>query len=130
MGEPEPVRIEVLIHTPTVFLQCLQCELVLQQTGSTRSVRQEQIDSSIPDDLKKQYQDVLAWVIRTARAFEGRVVFRIIDVASIEGFFKSLRYGVHKYPAIIVDCKDKITGLDLDRVNPLIGRQVTARFGH
>ncbi|MBZ5536250.1 MAG: hypothetical protein LAO31_09870 [Acidobacteriia bacterium] len=130
MGGPKPVQVEVLIHTPTVFLNCRHCEFVLQQTGSTRSVRQEQIDSSLPDDLKKQYQDVSEWVIRTAKAFEDRVVFKIIDVGSIEGFLKSLRYGVHRYPAIIVNCKDKITGCDLNRANPVIGRQVAARFGH
>ena len=130
MGEPEPVRVDVLIHAPTLFLHCRHCEFVWQQTGSTRSVRQEQIDSSIPDDLKKQYQQVSEWVSRIARAYEGRVAFRIIDVVSIEGFLKSLRYGVHRYPAIIVNCKDKITGFDLDRANPLIGRQVAARFGH
>jgi hypothetical protein len=130
MGEPKPVQVEVLIHAPTVFLNCRQCEFVLQQTGSTRSIRKDQIDSSLPEDLKKQYQDVSEWVIRTAGAFEDRVVFKIIDAGSIEGFLKSLRYGVHKYPAIIVNCKDKITGFDLDRANPLIDRQVAARFGH
>jgi hypothetical protein len=130
MDEPKPVRVEVFLHTPSVFLQCRHCEFVWQQTDATRSVHQEQIDSSIPEDLKEQYQHVSEWVIRTARAFEGRVVFKIIDVASIEGFFKSLRYGVHKYPAIIVNCKDRITGFDLDRANPLIGRHVAARFGH
>ena len=68
-------------------------------------------------------------MIRTANELEGRVLFKIIDVASIEGFLKSLRYGVRKYPAIIVNGKDKITGFDPDRANPLIGRQVAARFG-
>jgi len=130
MVGPEPIRVEVLIHAPTLFLHCQHCEFVWQQTGATQRIHQEQIQSSIPGDLEKQYRQLSDWAISTAKAFDGRVIFRIIDAVSVEGFFKSLRYRVHKYPTIIVNGKDKIIGFDLDRASPLISRQVAARFGN
>ncbi len=130
MVEPGPIRVEVLTHAPTIFFQCQQCEFIWQQTGVAQRLHREQIESSIPKDLMEPYRQLSDWVIQTAQAFDGRVVFKIIDAVSMEGVFKSLRYGVRRYPAIIIDGKDKITGFDMDQVSPLIDRQVAARFGH
>jgi hypothetical protein len=54
--------------------------------------------------------------------------FRIIDAASIEGWFKSLRHGLRQYPAIIVD-GEKAVGTELERATALIERRLAALQG-
>jgi hypothetical protein len=45
------------------------------------------------------------------------VRIRLVDAASIEGFWKSLRYRLRRYPAVIIEGTDKHVGLDLGAVD-------------
>ena len=53
----------------------------------------------------------------------------VLDAASIGGFFASLRHRVGRYPAVIVDGREKRIGLDLAALDPLIDRKVAAAVG-
>ena len=52
------------------------------------------------------------WVRDLFQRYCDRVVIKVIDVASLEGFWKSLLYGVRRYPAVIVDRKKNFAGGD------------------
>jgi hypothetical protein len=124
MASPKPVVIEVLVYAPTMFFHCQHCEFVWQHTDGTPRFHQEQVESSIPRDLKEEYQRLSDWVLDVAEAYKGRVIFKIIDAASIEGVFKSLRYRVRRFPAMVADGQEKIVGLDFDRASDLIKRRL------
>lgn len=119
------VLVEILAYAPTQFFHCQHCELVWQQAGAGAALHQEQLDSSIPDDLKREYAGLSAWVRETADAYCGRVVFKIIDAASLEGLVKSVRYRARRYPAFIIDGKARYVGADYAQVKPLIDHQLT-----
>lgn len=130
MGSPfpevapeRPVTVEVLAYAPVAFFHCQHCELVWQQAG-TANFHRDQISSSLPEDLRQQYQGLSDWIRKVSDTYGTRVVFRVIDAASIEGWFKSLRYGIHKYPAVIVDRKEKFIGGDFDPASDLIRERV------
>jgi hypothetical protein len=108
----KPFLVEILTYTPTQFFHCQHCEFVWQQAGAGAAFHQEQLDSSIPDDLKKEYADLSLWVRETAGQYGGRVLFKIIDAASLEGVYKSLRYGTRRYPAFVIERSVKFTGTD------------------
>lgn len=118
--QPAPVLVEILTHVPTLFFHCQHCELVWQQVGAGAAFHQEQLDSSIPDNLKKEYAALSLWARTLGDAYQGRVVFKVIDAASSEGLLKSVRYGARRYPAFIIAGKDKYIGADFDRVKRLI----------
>lgn len=124
METQKPVSVEVLTYAPTLFFHCQHCEVVWQEAGVGEKFRREQIASALPDDLKEEYQQLSDWVRETIEAYGERIAFRVIDVASIEGVWKSVRYGIHKYPAIVVERKDKIVGHDFDRASDLIRRRL------
>ncbi len=124
MASPKPIVIEVLVYAPTMFFHCQHCEFVWQQTDGSPRFHEEQVESSIPEDLKQEYQRLSDWVLDVAEDYKSRVVFKIIDAASIEGVFKSLRYRVRRFPAMVVDGQEKIVGLDFDRVSDLIKRRL------
>ncbi len=124
-----PVTIDVIAYAPVAFFHCLHCESIWQHTDVRAKARREQLETSLPPDLRDQYQQLSDWVRRMDEAHGRRVRFRIVDAASVEGCLKSLRYGVRHYPAVIVDGKDKSTGADLERATALIERRLAAVTG-
>lgn len=121
---PRHVLVQVLAYAPTQFFHCQHCELVWQQAGAGAAFHQEQLDSSIPDDLKREYANLSAWVYETLDTYGDRVVIKIIDAASMEGLWKAVRYNVHRFPAFIIDGKEKHVGMDFIHVKRLIDKQL------
>ncbi len=116
----KPILVEILTYAPTQFFHCQHCEFVWHEAGVGENIHREQLQSSIPQDLQKEYADLSNWVRETVETYGGRVVFKIIDVASMEGLLKSVRYGARRYPAFIVEKRDKYIGGDLARAKQLI----------
>jgi len=106
----KPITVEVLAYAPVAFFHCRHCEVVWQPTGVGEHLRQEQLASSLPEDLKEEYRALSDWVREMLAAYGERIAFRVIDAASIEGWLKSVRYRLHKYPAVIVEGKEKLIG--------------------
>lgn len=120
----KPITIEVLAYAPTQFYHCLHCEFVFETVGATQAAHEEQLASAIPDDLKAEYANVSDWVRATVEAYGGRIVIKVIDAASVEGLLKSVRYNARKFPAVIVEGKDKYIGSDLHQANSLIDKRL------
>ena len=110
MKAEKPVKVEVIAYAPVAFFHCRHCELVWDQAGAAKNIHEEQLASSLPEDLKQEYQQLSDWVREMVAAFGERITFRVIDAASLEGWWKSLRYRVHTYPAVIVADREKIIG--------------------
>jgi hypothetical protein len=68
------------------------------------------LESSLPEDLRQEYQIVSDWVREMFRVHCDNIVLKVIDAASIEGFIKSLKYNARRYPAVIVNGKDRFIG--------------------
>jgi len=98
-----PLRIEVLTYAPTEFFHCLHCEVVMQSVGVGQAVHREQRQAAFPPDLQAQYDALANWVRGVSARYGDRVAVRVIDVASLEGVYRSIRYRARKYPAIVVD---------------------------
>ncbi|HVH67049.1 MAG TPA: DUF1525 domain-containing protein [Gemmatimonadales bacterium] len=120
MTPPRRITVEVIAYAPVAFFHCTHCELIWQHTDVTRAVHREQLATSLPADLLDQYQQLSDWVHRMASVHGRRLQFRVVDAASVEGWVKSLRYGVRRYPAVIVDKRVQCTGPEFDRATALI----------
>jgi|SRR5581483_11298496 hypothetical protein len=123
--QPKPVLVEILTYAPTQFFHCQHCEFVWQQVGTGAALHQEQLDSSIPDNLKQEYSALSRWVRNTVATYGGRVVFKLIDAASLEGMLKSVRYRARRYPAFIVEGAEKYIGTDFEQVKALIDHRLS-----
>jgi Protein of unknown function (DUF1525) len=121
-----PLTIDVIAYAPVAFFHCQHCELIWQHTDVTAKARREQLESSLPSDLQEQYQRLSDWVHRMVEVHGEQLHFRIVDAASVEGWLKSVRYGVRRYPAVVVDGKEKSTGADLEGATVLIERRLAA----
>jgi uncharacterized protein DUF1525 len=108
----EPLLVEILAYAPTAFYHCTHCEVAWREMGASNRIHEEQLQSSLPEDLLNDYQSVSDWVREVFRVQCDRVIIKVIDAASIEGFAKSIKYHARRYPAVIVDGRERFIGVD------------------
>ncbi|CAG0928691.1 hypothetical protein TFLX_01016 [Thermoflexales bacterium] len=122
--EDKPLLIEVVTYAPTTFYHCTHCEVVWKETGFSQGVHEEQIASALPPDVMQDYRAVSDWVNQLCQEYSDRVVVKVIDAASIEGFWKTLRHGLRHYPAIVVGLA-RFNGTDFSAA----GAEIAHRLG-
>ncbi|PWB71654.1 MAG: hypothetical protein C3F07_13810 [Anaerolineales bacterium] len=106
----KPLLVEIIAYAPTAFYHCTHCEIAWQEMGKSGRVHEEQLENSLPEDLAHEYQEVSDWVREMFRVYCDGIILKVIDAASIEGFYKSLKYNARRYPAVIVNGKSRFTG--------------------
>ncbi len=124
MSEPRPVTIEVLAYAPTVFYHCQHCELTFQQMGIGDRAHREQAREALPDDLREEFHALSDWVHELHSRHGDRIRVRIVDAASVEGVFRSLKHRTHRYPTVIIEGKDKHVRPDLGALHAEIAARV------
>lgn|SRR5574341_331086 len=89
--------------------------------GLRQKVQRELMASALPEDLQAEFHQLSEWAHTLPGKFEDRVHVRLIDAASIEGFFKSLFRRLWRYPAFVVE-GERYVGSDFSKVDVLISR--------
>ncbi len=125
-GPAKAVMVEIIAYAPTAFYHCQHCEVTFQEAGFGQRIREEQLAHALPEDLLQDYQALSDWVRAVTDYYCGRVVVKVIDAASVEGFWKSLRHGVRRYPAVIVQGREKCIGTDWATVRAMVERYLPA----
>jgi hypothetical protein len=120
----KPLLVEIITYAPTAYYHCTHCEVAWREMGASNRIHQEQIESSLPPDLAEDYQAISDWVREAFRLYCDQLLIKVIDAASLEGFVKSIRYRIHRYPAILMD-GTKFTG---DNVLPHASEALAALF--
>ena len=125
----KPLMVEIIAYAPTQYFHCQHCELVWNQAqvDGVKKFHDDAVESSIPPEMMQEYQALSDWVLKTVKHYNGRVTFRVVDAASVEGVWKVLRYGVRKYPAFVIAGKDKLTGSDFAQVEARINQRLIAQ---
>jgi hypothetical protein len=124
-----PVRVEVITYAPTIFTHCQHCEVAFGQTGVGDRIRREQARESLPDDLRAEFAAVADWVHGLLGRHGRRIDVRLIDAASLQGVWKTLRHGTRRYPAVVVEGQERFVGGDLPLAEAEIERRVAAHAG-
>ena len=106
----EPLLVEIIAYAPTAYYHCTHCEVAWREMGATNRIHEEQLSSSLPEDLIKEYQVVSDWVREMFRIHCDNILLKVIDAASVEGFYKSLKYRARRYPAVIVNSEARFIG--------------------
>lgn len=96
-----------------------------QVAGLGRKVHQEQLASGLPEDLFQEFHRLSEWAQTLTAKFGKRIAVRVVDAASVEGFFKSLLGRFGRYPAWRVG-RERYVGSDFSRVDALIAAELAA----
>jgi hypothetical protein len=106
----EPLLVEIIAYAPTAYYHCTHCEVAWREMGADNRIHEEQLQSSLPEDLIREYATVSNWVREMFQVYCDAIVLKVIDAASVEGFYKSLKYNARRYPAVIVNRKARFLG--------------------
>jgi len=97
-----------------------------QVIGLRQKVQREMIQTGLPEGLSTEFHALSEWAQTLSSKFDNQVAVRLIDAASIEGFFKSLLRRFRRYPAFSVEGQ-RYTGNDFTQVDALIAKSLSAR---
>jgi hypothetical protein len=122
----KPLLVEIVAYAPTAFYHCTHCEVVWKQVGFSANFHKEQVATALPPDVASEYQAVSDWVRRLFKTHCDRVAVEVIDAASLEGFWKTLRHGLRRYPAVVVGGRARFAGTDFAAADAEIARQLGA----
>lgn len=106
----DPLLVEIIAYAPTAFYHCTHCEVAWREMGKSNRVQQEQLESSLPQELAQEYLAISEWVKELFRVYCDRLVVKVVDAASVEGVYKSLRYNARRYPAVILNRRTRLSG--------------------
>lgn len=122
----KPLMVEIIAYAPTQFYHCQHCEVVWSaaEMPNVKKWHDETLETSMPPEMMQEYRHLSDWVIKAAEHYGGRVVFKVVDAASLEGVYKSLRYGVRKFPAIVIEGKAKTIGEDFHQAEQMIDQRL------
>jgi hypothetical protein len=109
----DPLLVEIIAYAPTAYYHCTHCEVAWREMGANNRVHEEQVKTSLPEELMNEYQIVSNWVQELFRKHCDAILLKVIDAASIEGVYKSLKYNARRYPAIIVDGRSRFLGTQM-----------------
>jgi hypothetical protein len=94
--------------------------------GIRQKVQREMAETGLPDDLRAEFHDLSEWARDLPTKYGDRVRVRLVDAASVEGFFKSLVRRFRRYPAFTVEGQ-RYVGSDFSRVDALISTRLSRR---
>ena len=112
------ISVEVIAPVLTDLRHYAHCEVIFGQTEVGQQVHREELDE-YPQDLKEDFARLSAWLIELAHGYGDALRIKLIAPQSFEGFLKSVRYWVQRYPAFIIASHKEYVGWDkaaLDRV--------------
>ena len=124
-----PVRVTVITYAPTVFRHCQHCEVAFQGVGLGERLHRDEARDALPADLALEFEQVSDWVHGLIERHGPQVAVDVVDAASVEGILKSVRHRVRRYPAVIIDGRERRVGQpDFAELDRLVQARVAA--GH
>lgn len=116
-----PVRLEILAYAPTEFFHCLHCEAVFDHVGLGPRVHAEQRASGLlPPDLEREYAAISDWVVDALDRYGARLSVKVVDAASLEGVARALRHRIRRFPAFVINGRERVLGFDRDRLDAVL----------
>ena len=118
------MQVEILAYAPTEFYHCQHCEVVWDHLGVGRPIHAEQRAAGLPPDLQAEYADIAAWVAEAQARYGSQLTVSVVDAASMQGLWKSLRYRARRLPAFILDGRAVVLGFDRARLDAALEQRL------
>lgn len=119
--------VEIFTEHLLVMNECMNCQVVWGDIESNLPIHQQQALAHLHGDEALEYLNIASWVIELLHNYGDQVAVRIVDANSLEGVLKSAQYGVHAYPAVVINRQDVYNALDLesatDRIKDILSNK-------
>jgi len=118
-----PILLEIVTKVITTYDHCRHCQVFFDEAGLGKKFHQKETDE-YPSDLKEEFIKLSDWIRELTRLYKHRLLIKLIDVQSLLGIYKSLRYRIRKYPTFIVEGKETYTGWDKTQLEGLLDKYI------
>jgi len=105
-----PVQIDVIAPLPEGWGICLSCEMLMARADLDKAPSERGLEE-YPPEWQEDFHRLSDLVLDLAARYGDSILIRIWDPRSLQGLWKSIRYGVRRYPTFIVAGR-KISGWD------------------
>jgi hypothetical protein len=119
----KPIQLEIVTKVIAYFGQCRRCKILFDQVGFDKKLHQKEMDE-YPADLKEEVTKLSDWILELNRLYKHRLSIKLIDVQSLLGIYKSLRYRIRTYPTFIVEGKETYAGWDKSQLESLLDKYI------
>ena len=123
----QPLSVQVIAYAPTIFRHCQHCEVAFAGLGFGERIHRDEARDALPPDLLDDFQRVSDWVHRLLERHGPAVRVSVVDAASIEGVWTSLRHRVRQFPAVIVDGQARPLEADHQALDAAIAERLRSR---
>jgi len=120
-----PVILEIVTRVLTTLDHCRHCDFLFDQAGLDGMQHRREVNE-YPQDLKEEYLRLSHWIRELSRRYQDRLLIKVIDVQSVLGIYKSIRYRIRNYPTFIVAGTERYTGWDPDALAALLEKHLQA----
>lgn len=103
------VLLEVVAPLPGGLAACVSCERMMDLAGVGARGR-GQMQAEYPPEVLAEAERLAVLLQDLARRHGERLQIRLMDVQSLPGLGRSLRYGLRRYPAFIVNRRQVFAG--------------------
>ncbi len=90
----------------------------------TRDKKDNQDLNEYPEEVKEEYLYLSEWIRELSRKYREKILIRVTDAQSLQGFCKSIRYRTFRYPAFIINKRKKYTGKDKLRLESILHEEM------
>ena len=118
-----PILLEIVTKVMTTYDHCHHCKIFFDEAGLDKKFHQKEMDE-YPPDLKEENTQLSDWIRELNRLYKHRLLIKLIDVQSLLGIYKSLRYRIRKYPTFIIEGKESYTGWDKNQLEGLLDKYI------
>ena len=78
--------------------------------------------NAYPAEILEDHRRLSAWITELSQRYGKDIMIRLIAPMSGVGVWKSLRYWIRKYPAFVVNGKNKYIGWDQQALDTILAR--------
>lgn len=89
-----------------------------------RDKRDNQDLNDYPEEVREDYLFLSGWIKELSQKYRERILIRITDAQSLQGFYKSLRFRAFRYPAFIINGRKKYSGRDKLQLESLLQEEL------
>jgi hypothetical protein len=89
-----------------------------------RDKRDNQDLNDYPEEIREDFIFLSEWIKELSQKYREKILIRITDAQSLQGFYKSLRYRAFRYPAFIINGRRKYAGRDKVRLESLLREEL------
>lgn len=109
------IPVDVIYPLPQGWGMCLTCEMFMARAELDEGPYQRGLEE-YPLEWQAEFQRLSDIILELSERYQSSIIIRIWDPRSLQGLWKSIRYGVRRYPTFIVGESKKVAGWEVAQV--------------